>query len=198
VAGKTALNAKSLEALGPARLAELLIEISAGNAAEKRRLRLELAAAQSPGEVAKEVRKRLMSTARARSFVDWQGVRSLADDLDTQRRAIVERVAKAEPSEALDLLWRLPVRCISSAISPFLGVSTCLAPYLRVSAWPLGGGCAGPTARRPARPAPGRNCAHRTKSCDDEGSVKVGGAAHARKHDDPDQRPGNTSRGKPR
>jgi len=47
VAGKTALNTKNLEALGPARLAELLIEISAGNAAAKRRLRLELAGAQS-------------------------------------------------------------------------------------------------------------------------------------------------------
>ena len=107
VAGKTALNTKNLEALGPARLAELLIEISAGSAAAKRRLRLELAGAQSPGEVAKEVRKRLVTIARSRSFVDWQGVRSLADDLDTQRRAIVEGVAKVDPTEALDLLWRL-------------------------------------------------------------------------------------------
>jgi hypothetical protein len=48
-----------------------------------------------------------LAIARSRSFVDWQGVKSLADDLDTQRRAIVERVAKAEPGEALDLLWRL-------------------------------------------------------------------------------------------
>jgi len=85
----------------------LLIEISAGSAAAKRRLRLELAGAQSPGEVAKEVRKRLVTIARSRSFVDWQGVRSLADDLDTQRRAIVEGVAKVDPTEALDLLWRL-------------------------------------------------------------------------------------------
>jgi hypothetical protein len=107
VAGKTVLNATNLEALGPARLAELLIETSAGNAAAKRRLRLELAGAQSPGEVAKELRKRLTTIARSRSFVEWQGVRSLADDLDTQRRAIVERVAKADPTEALDLLWRL-------------------------------------------------------------------------------------------
>ena len=106
MAAKTSLNAKNLEPLGAERLAELLIEISAGNAAAKRRLRLELAGARSPAELAKEVRKRLMTIARSRSFVDWQGVRSLADDLDTQRRAIVERVAKAEPREALDLLWR--------------------------------------------------------------------------------------------
>jgi hypothetical protein len=106
VAGKTAVNAKNLEALGADRLAHLLVEISTGNAAIKRRLRLELAAAKSPGDVAKEVRKRLTTIARSRSFVDWQGIRLLADDLDTQRRAIVEAVANANPAEALDLLWR--------------------------------------------------------------------------------------------
>ncbi len=74
---KTALNAKNLEALGSERLAELLIEISTGNAAAKRRLRLELAGAQGPAEVAKEVRKRLATIARSQSFIDWQGMRSL-------------------------------------------------------------------------------------------------------------------------
>ncbi len=38
VAARTTLNAKNLEALGPERMAELLIEISNGNAAAKRRL----------------------------------------------------------------------------------------------------------------------------------------------------------------
>lgn len=106
MAAKTTLDAKNLEILGPERLAELLIEISAGNAAAKRRLRLELAGAKSPGQLAKEVRKRLTTLARARSFVDWRGVRALAGDLDNQRRAIVEKVAKTDPMEALDLLWR--------------------------------------------------------------------------------------------
>src|SRR5713226_7866511 len=68
LASKKALNAKNLEALGAERLAGLLIEISTGNAAAKRRLRLELAGAQSPSEVAKEVRKRLTTIARSRSF----------------------------------------------------------------------------------------------------------------------------------
>ena len=106
MAARTALNAKNLEALGVERLAELLIEISTGNAAAKRRLRLELAGAQSPAELAKEVRKRLATIARSRSFIDWQGVRSLAEDLDAQRRAIVETVSRKDPGEALDLLWR--------------------------------------------------------------------------------------------
>jgi hypothetical protein len=76
---RTTLNAKNLAALGPERLADLLLEISAGNAAAKRRLRLELAGAQSPAELAKEVRKRLAT------------------------------VAATDPREALDLVWRLMV-----------------------------------------------------------------------------------------
>jgi hypothetical protein len=106
MASKKTLNAKNLEALGAARLAALLIEISTGNAAAKRRLRLELADAQSPAEVAREIRKRLTMIARSRSFIDWQNRRALADDLETQRRAIVDHVAKADPAEALDLMWR--------------------------------------------------------------------------------------------
>ena len=47
---KKTLNAQNLEALGAKRLTELLIEISDGNAAIKRRLRLALAGAQSPAE----------------------------------------------------------------------------------------------------------------------------------------------------
>lgn len=106
MASKTTLNAKNLEVLGAARLAELLIEISTGDAAAKRRLRMELAGTGSPGELAKEIRKRLTSIARSQSFIDWRSVRAIAGDLETQRQAIVEKVAKADTTEALELLWR--------------------------------------------------------------------------------------------
>jgi hypothetical protein len=106
VTSKNTLSAKNLEALGAERLAELLIEISTGNAAAKQRLRLELAGAQSPGEVAKEVRKRLITIARSRSFFDWRNRRTLVEDLETQRRAIVDQVATADPAEGLELIWR--------------------------------------------------------------------------------------------
>ena len=101
---KKTLNAKNLAALGAERLAELLIEISAGDAAAKRRLRLELAGAQSPAEAAREIRKRLSAIARSRTFVDWQNRRALVDNFETQRRAIVEQVAKTDVTEALDLM----------------------------------------------------------------------------------------------
>ena len=106
MASKKTLNAKNLQALGPRRLAELLFEIGEGDPALKRRLKLELAGAESPAAVAKEIRKRLASLARARSFVDWRKIRSLAGDLEMHRQAIVDKVAKRDPSEGLDLMWR--------------------------------------------------------------------------------------------
>src|ERR1700682_2059855 len=99
---KKTLNESNLEALGAKRLAELLVEISAGNSAAKRLLRRELAGAESPSAVAKEIRKRLTTIARSRSFVDWQNRRALADDLEAQRRAIADRVAKSDPTEGLE------------------------------------------------------------------------------------------------
>jgi len=106
LASKKTLNAKNLEELGAVRLAQLLMEVSTGNAAAKRRLRLELAGAQSPAEVAREIDKRLNTIRRSSSFVDWQKRKSLTDDLATQRHAIVEHVAQADPGEGLALMWR--------------------------------------------------------------------------------------------
>jgi hypothetical protein len=106
VPSKKTLNRENLEALGAKRLAELLIELGTGNAAVKRRLRLELASTQSPSEVAKEIRKRLTTIARSRTFVDWQNRKTLIEDLESQRRAIVTQIANTDPSESLDLMWQ--------------------------------------------------------------------------------------------
>lgn len=106
MASKKTLNAENLAALGAERLAELLMEVSAGNAAAKRHLRLALAGALSPTELAHEVRKRLAVIARSHTLVTWEKRGTLVADLETQRRAIVEQVAKADPAAALDLLWR--------------------------------------------------------------------------------------------
>ena len=125
MASKTTLTAKNLEALGAARLAELLIEISTGNAAAKRQLRFELAGKESPAEAAREVRKRLASLVKSRTFVDWQRRQSLVADLDGQRRAILNHVAKADPSEALDLLWRFKL----SLPRYSRGATTAVEPY---------------------------------------------------------------------
>jgi len=106
MASKTTLNAKNLEALGAARLAELLIDISTGNSAAKRKLRLELVAEKSPKDAAREIAKRLTSIANGKSAITWKKRKAFIDDLQTQRRGIVERVGPHDPAEALVLMWR--------------------------------------------------------------------------------------------
>lgn len=106
MASKTTLNAKNLETLGAERLAALLIEISTGSAAAKRRLRIELAGAQGGGEVAREVSKRLSSIERSRSTITWRRVKALKSDLETQQQIIVNTIAKSSPDEALEVMWR--------------------------------------------------------------------------------------------
>lgn len=106
MAPKTTLNAKNLEVLGAERLAELLIEISTGSAATKRRLRIELAGKQSSAEVAREVTKRLSSIERSRSVINWRRVKALKSDLETQRHVIVDTIASSDPDEALAVMWR--------------------------------------------------------------------------------------------
>jgi hypothetical protein len=103
---KTTPTIANLAALGAERLAEILLEISEGDATAKRRLRLELAAKAAPKTVAKAVRKRLAEIDRAGGFVDRHAMRRFAADLEAQRRAIVDRVAKIDAAQALDLMWR--------------------------------------------------------------------------------------------
>jgi len=106
MASKKTLNLDNLQALGARRLAELLLELAAGDAAAKRRLRLELSAEAGPEAVAADIGKRLATLRQARSFVDWQKRPAFVKDLDQQRRLILDKVAEDRPDLALELLWR--------------------------------------------------------------------------------------------
>lgn len=106
MAAKTALNVKNLEALGAPALAALLIEISTGSAAAKRRLRLALAGGQGAREAAAEIAKRLATIARSRSTVTYKRRRALVDDLATQLRAIVDVIAPGDAAVGTELLLR--------------------------------------------------------------------------------------------
>ncbi len=103
---KKTVNQKNLEALGARQLAALVLELGEGDRGIKRRVRLELTHAAGGGELAKEVRKRLATIARSRSFIDWDKVRAFVKDLDTQLEMITDKVAPDAPAEAFDLLWQ--------------------------------------------------------------------------------------------
>ena len=107
MASRKTLIAANLQALGTAQLAELLIEISKGNAAAQRRLRLALAGNAGANEAARAVGKQLASIARSRVWLDWQKIKLFVVELDAQRRAILELIAPSDPREAFELMWRL-------------------------------------------------------------------------------------------
>ena len=107
MAGKRTLNAKNLQTLGAAALAELLIEVSAGNAVIQRRLRLALAAAGGADGAAQEVRKRLAAIARSTTFIDSGKRKALLADLEAQQQAISGPIATADPALAVELQVRL-------------------------------------------------------------------------------------------
>ena len=106
MASKRTLNAKNLETLGAAALAELLIEVSGGNAVIQRRLRLALAAAEGTEGVVHEVRKRLTAIDRATTFVDSARRKALVADLEAQLQAITGPIAAGDHKQAFDLLRR--------------------------------------------------------------------------------------------
>lgn len=107
MASKSTLNQKNLEALGAERLAALLIEISEGNANQKRRLRMELAGVESPAKLVNEIRKRLTSIGVATNNIGWRSLKAFKADLHSQRKLITEQVAVGAPVEALELMWQL-------------------------------------------------------------------------------------------
>ena len=106
MAGRSSLNAKNLEGLGAARLAALLMQLTEGNAAARRTLRLALAESRGPEEMAQEVRKRLAAVERSNRWLETRERDALLADLERQRQAIAGAIAEQAPALALELQWR--------------------------------------------------------------------------------------------
>jgi hypothetical protein len=104
IASKHTVTLHNLAALGPERLAAILVNLAEADAEIKRRLRLELAAQVGGDSIAAEIGKRITALRKARSFVDWQKRRDFVKDLDLQRRMITDRVAQTRADLALDLI----------------------------------------------------------------------------------------------
>lgn len=102
---KKTLNETNLAALGAEKLAALLMEVSTGSADIKRRLRLELSHNLGAAELAHDVRKRLASIRKSKSYVGWRKRKALIKDLSTQVTMIKDKIAPEDPTIAFDLLW---------------------------------------------------------------------------------------------
>ena len=100
------VTAENLVGLGAERLAEILVGVADTRADLKRRLRMELAAAQGPASLAPEIDKRLASFEASRGKVAWRQRPAFVRDLDALRGLIADRLAPLDVAGAIERLWR--------------------------------------------------------------------------------------------
>lgn len=96
------LTEANLVALGVERLAGLLLELSASQPALKRRLRMELAAAVGPADLAQEIDKRLIALDASKARVSWRKRAEFLTDLDVVRSMIAETLAALDVTMAFE------------------------------------------------------------------------------------------------
>lgn len=101
---KKSVSVANLAALGADRLADLLMEAGAADAALKRRLRMELAAEVGAADLAFEIDKRLAALGGSRARVSWRKRPALLNDLRSLLRITADRLASLDPRLALDRL----------------------------------------------------------------------------------------------
>lgn len=105
VASLKRVNAENLVGLGAERLAEILVGVANTRPELKRRLRMELAAAQGAEHLAVEVDKRLASLETSRSKVSWRQRATFVRDLDALRDLIAGRLGPLDREVALARMW---------------------------------------------------------------------------------------------
>jgi hypothetical protein len=105
VASLKKVTAENLAALGADRLADILVSVADTRPDLKRRLRMELAAAQGPEHLVTEIDRRLGSLETSRGKIGWRQRPSFVRDVDALRRLIAERLATMEVAAAVDRLW---------------------------------------------------------------------------------------------
>jgi hypothetical protein len=115
MAVKSRLNEVALAKLGAKKLAELALDEAQRNPAFRRRVSAALAASKGPDAVAAIVDRRLVALERARGYIEWEGVKALADDLRAMLAIITDELAKTDPDAALDRI----VRFLATAESVF-------------------------------------------------------------------------------
>jgi hypothetical protein len=105
VASLKKVTPENLARLGAERLAEIVAEAAETRPDLKRRLRMELAAAQGAEHLALELDKRLTTLEGSRGKISWRKRPAFVSDLEILRALIAERLAELDPVAALARMW---------------------------------------------------------------------------------------------
>lgn len=101
---KAVLDIGSLTALGPDRLARLVLAEAQRDPAFRKIVKAALASTDGPEAVAKLIDRRLAALEKAKSHVDWQKERAFRDDLAATLETITGELAGASPAMGMERL----------------------------------------------------------------------------------------------
>lgn len=106
MARRGALAQDALVALGPEKLAKLVLDETVRNASFKRIVTAALASARGADAVAGIIDRRLAALERARGFIDWDKRKAFVVDLQATVATITNELAPADPTAAVERLLR--------------------------------------------------------------------------------------------
>jgi hypothetical protein len=92
------ITPEALARLGVDVLVSVLVEHAGADPILRKKLRMLLAAEKGADTLSTELEKRIRTTGRSRSFVDWEKRKGLAQELDHLRATIVETLARRKRS----------------------------------------------------------------------------------------------------
>ncbi len=106
MAPRTTLKTETLVALGPEKLAKLILDEASHNAPFKRSVTAAVAGSKGPDAVAAIIDRRLSSLERARGYIDYDKRRAFAADLASVLSTIVDELGSADAGAAIQRLLR--------------------------------------------------------------------------------------------
>lgn len=106
MARRAMLTSEALIALGPEKLAKLVLDEAERNGPFRKRVTAALAGIKGPKAVAAIVDRRLSGLERARGFVDWERRKAFAADLGATLATITDELGPADAGAAVDRLIR--------------------------------------------------------------------------------------------
>ena len=89
VANRTRISTKSLETMGAAALAGVLVEHAKIDSVLRRKLQLLLAGKEGSGKLVAEIEKRIRTIGRSKSLIGWERTKDVVQELDHLRETIV-------------------------------------------------------------------------------------------------------------
>jgi hypothetical protein len=106
MARQPTLTYDTLVALGPEKLAQLVLDEAGRDAAFKRIVMAALAAAHGPEAIAAVIDRRLAALERARGIIAWEKQRAFVGDLQATLTTITDELGAADPAAAVERILR--------------------------------------------------------------------------------------------